>query len=63
MFIFEIGQMLFSGSPESGVAFWNALRLPSIRLAFQEEKGSCFRATTSTQRSVWHGWEEVDEMG
>ena len=30
-------------------ALWNDLRLPSVEFAFQEENGSCFRATASPQ--------------
>ena len=36
--------------------FWNALRLPSVRFAFPEEKASCFREPALPQHSVYLGW-------
>ena len=39
-------------------AFWNALRLPSVGFAFQEEKTSRFKATASPQDLVYPGQEE-----
>ena len=36
--------------------FWNTLRLPSVELAFQEQKTSCFRATAAPHDLVYHGW-------
>ena len=37
---------------------WNALRLPSVGLVFQEEMASSFGATASSLDSVYHVREE-----
>ena len=54
--ILEIGQMLFSGSPEGRYILvmglpCNDLRLPSVGFAFQEENASWCKATASPKGS------------
>ena len=54
--------MLFSDFPERRhtlvLALWNDLKLPSVGFAFQEEKASSLKATSSPRDSAYQGRED-----